>query len=195
MTADASLRSVKTAAGINAADASQLRAEKLLPLVYDELRQLAQGYLRHEGPGHTLGATALVHEAYLKLAQRPGVDWQGRTHFFAVSARVMRRLLVDHARGRRRLRRGGDWQRVTLNESLAPEADPDLDPAQLLSLDAALAKLAGLDERQAQIVELRFFSGLTVGEIAGYLGVSERTVAGDWSFARTWLRREILREV
>lgn len=175
------------------ADASQLRAEELLPVVYDELRQLARRYMRRERSGHTLEATDLVHQAYVRLARQPVHGWQGRTHFFAVGARVMRRLLVDHARGRGRQRRGGGRHRVTLNESVMPGADPELELAQLLSLDAALEKLAALDERQAQVVELRFFSGLTVAEIAEHLGVSERTVAGDWSFARTWLRRELLR--
>ncbi len=142
--------------------------------------------------GHTLQATALVHEAYLKLVDASQVSWRGRTHFFATSARVMRRLLIDHARGRGRQRRGGGLQRVTLDEALTPAAG-GLDHDQLLDLDAALRKLAGLDERQARIVELRAFGGLKTAELARFFAVSERTVEREWHFARAWLRRELQR--
>jgi RNA polymerase sigma factor (TIGR02999 family) len=127
----------------------------------------------------------------LKLVDQSRVNWQGRTHFFAVGANIMRRLLIDHARGRGREKRGGGWQRVTLAESLPPSNDPNLDVEQLLSLNSALEKLARLDERQAKMVELRFFAGLTVDEVAHLLGVSKRTVEDDWMHARAWLKREL----
>jgi RNA polymerase sigma factor (TIGR02999 family) len=165
--------------------------EALLPLVYDELRVLARKYLSRERPGHTLQATALVHEAYLRLVDQTRVDWQGRTHFFAVGARVMRNLLIDHARARGRVKRGGEWKRVTLAERLTPNGRGEYDPEQLLALDESLERLAQLDERQAKVVELRFFGGLTVPEVAHLLGVSQRTVEGDWTHARAWLKREL----
>jgi len=168
-------------------------AEALLPLVYDDLRQRAAFYLSRERPGHTLQPTALVHEAYLKLVDQTRVSWRGRTHFFAVGARVMRRLLIDHARGRGREKRGGEWQRVTLAESLQPSKDAELDLDQLLTLESALEKLAELDEREARVVELRFFAGLKVDEVAHLLGVSRRTVEDDWTHARAWLKRELSR--
>lgn len=167
--------------------------EQLMPLVYDELRRLARGYLSRERPGHTLQPTALVNEAYIKLVDQTRVDWQGRTHFFAVGARVMRNLLIDHARGRGRAKRGGAWHKVTLAEGLTPFTRGELDVDQLLSLNEALERLAELDERQARIVELRFFGGLTVPEVATVLGVSTRTVEGDWTHARAWLKRELSR--
>jgi RNA polymerase sigma factor (TIGR02999 family) len=191
MTADARTRVTEIVSGLGEEGGEKRVAEELLPLVYDELRRLAGRYLRREKPGHTLQATALVHEAYLELVDASRVSWQGRTHFFAVGARVMRRLLIDHARGRGRQRRGGGARRVSLHEALVP-AGEDLDREQLLDLDAALEKLAGLDERQARVVELRAFGGLTNAEIAALLGVSERTVERDWRFARAWLRRELL---
>lgn len=166
-------------------------AEQLMPLVYDELRRLARGYMARESRDHTLRPTALVHEAYLRLIDQSRVNWQGRTHFRAVGARVMRRILIDHARRRGGLKRGGDLQRVTLGDSLLRPPDPDVDLPELLSLSEALDKLARLDERQARVVELRFFGGLTSAEIAEALGVSERTVQGDWAHGRAWLRREL----
>jgi RNA polymerase sigma factor (TIGR02999 family) len=166
-------------------------AEELMPVVYDELRRLAHGYLRRERAGHTLESTALVHEAYLRLADQQRVSWRGRTHFLAVGARMMRRLLVDHARHRGRVKRGGDWRRITLDGAVASLLGRDLGPEDLLALDQALRKLADLDERQARIVELRFFSGLEVAEVAEVLGVSKRTVEGHWTHARAWLRREL----
>ncbi|HYO78712.1 MAG TPA: ECF-type sigma factor, partial [Thermoanaerobaculia bacterium] len=130
-----------------------------MPLVYDELRRVAASYLAHERSGHTLQPTALVHEAYLRIAHDSGA-WNGKTHFFAVAARAMRRLLVDHARARGRDKRGADWQRVTFEHAIAPLAG-ELDRVDMLALDAALEKLAALDPRQAEVVELRFFSGMT----------------------------------
>jgi RNA polymerase sigma factor (TIGR02999 family) len=166
-------------------------AEELMPLVYDELRRLARGYMSRETPGHTLQPTALVHEAYLRLVDTSQVSWQGRTHFFAVGARVMRRLLIDHARGRGRQKRGGDWHRVTFSGALPHMAEKELDLNQVLGLNDALERLTELDERQATVVELRFFGGLTVPEVAHVLGVSQRTIEGDWTHARAWLKREL----
>ncbi len=163
-------------------------ADELIPLVYDELRRLARGFLSRERPDHTLQPTALVNEAYLRLARQQAVDWAGRTHFFAVGANIMRRLLIDHARTRGRQKRGGDMRKVTLQEAITPGAGRDLGFDELLSLDAALTELAAANPRQAAIVELRFFGGLTVAETAEHLGVSKRTVEADWTAARDWLR-------
>ncbi len=193
MAVDARTRVTEIVSGLGEESGEEPLAEELLPLVYDELRRLARHYMRGESPDNTLQATALVHEAYLKLVDRSQVDWQGRTHFLAVSARVMRRLLIDHARGRDRQRRGGGWRRVTLDEFLRP-AEQGLDREELLALDAALEKLARFDQRQARIVELRSFGGLTTAEVAALLEVSERTVERHWHFARAWLRRELARD-
>lgn len=168
-------------------------AAELMPLVYAELRVLAEHYLRGERPGHTLQATALVHEAYLRLIDREDQSWQGRTHFLAVGARAMRNLLIDHARARGRLKRGGGLMRVTLAEPIAAGPGSALEPEELLALDRALEGLAELDERAARVVELRFFAGLKVAEVAELLGVSKRTVEEDWVHARTWLKREMAR--
>ncbi len=163
-------------------------AKKLMPLVYDELRQLAAGYLRSERRGHTLQPTALVHEAFMRLIDQSRVDWKGRTHFYAVGAQAMRRILIDHARARGRGKRGGDWQRVLLDEVEMPNELQDVD---LVALHDALESLATLDEGQARIVELRFFGGLTVEEVAHVLGVSKRKVEGDWTHAKAWLRNAL----
>jgi len=168
-------------------------AEELFPHVYNELRMMARRYLSRERPGHTLQPTALVHEAYIKLVDQSKVDWQGRTHFFAVGARVMRNLLIDHARAKGRVKRGGDLRKVTLAEGLTPLGNRELDAEGLLTLNDGLDRLAELDPRQARVVELRFFGGLTVPEAALILGVSERTVEGDWAHARAWLKRELSR--
>jgi RNA polymerase sigma factor (TIGR02999 family) len=163
--------------------------DALLPLVYDELRRLAQGYLSHEQPGHTLSSTALVHEAYLRLVKQKDVTWQNRAHFFAVAARMMRRILVDHARSHNYAKRGGGAMTLSLDESLVPAAPQrDLD---LVALDDALEALARLDERQSRMVELRFFGGLSIEETSEVLGVSAPTVKRDWASARAWLFREI----
>ena len=167
-------------------------AEELLPLIYDELRRLAQWQMGHEA-GHTLQPTALVHEAYLRLVDQTKTDWRGRTHFVAFASKVMRNLLIDHARKRASAKRGGDQRRVTLVEQISPFESRDLDTDQLLSLHAALERLGDEDERAAKIVELRYFGGLTVDEVAEVLGVSKRTVEGHWTHARAWLARELSR--
>lgn len=163
--------------------------ERLLPLVYEELRRLAGAYLGRERADHTLQATELVHEAYLKLADQSRVDWKGKTHFFAVAATAMRRILVDHARRRSREKRSGRWERVTLHDELAFFPGAGLEAEDLLVLDHALSALAEHDDRQSRIVEMRTFAGLTVEEVAATLGVSKRTVEGEWAHARAWLRR------
>ncbi|MFT7462133.1 MAG: RNA polymerase sigma-70 factor (ECF subfamily) [Pseudohongiellaceae bacterium] len=162
--------------------------DELLPLVYGSLKSMAGDMLRREGAGHTLQATAMVHEVYLKLVDQTRVQWQGRAHFVAVASQAMRRVLVDHARARKALKRGGGRLRVTINEDLAlsPERDEDV-----LAMHEALEKLHDLDERQARMVELRFFGGLTMKEVAEVLSVSLSTVEGDWTMARAWLRREL----
>jgi RNA polymerase sigma-70 factor (ECF subfamily) len=156
----------------------QQAASKLVPLVYDELRRLARHYMRRERENHTLQATALVHEAYLKLVQHQSVDWQNRAHFFGIAAQVMRHILVDHARGHGREKRGAGQQLVSLEEALvfSPEKS-----AELIKLDESLERLAKLDPRQGRIVELRFFGGLTVEETAHILGISPKTVKREWS--------------
>jgi RNA polymerase sigma-70 factor, ECF subfamily len=163
----------------------------LVPLVYDELRKVAARYLRREAPGNTLQPTALVHEAFLKLAEQHRVDWQGRTHVLAIGAKAMRRILVDHAKRKRRIKRGGGLKRIVLDEAaaLSPQRDEDL-----LAVDEALEKLATIDERQATIVELRFFGGMTVEEVAESLGISKRTVESEWTMVRAWLRRELAKD-
>ena len=177
----------------DAESAERVTAEGLFPLVYDELRGLARCYMSRETPGHTLQPTALVHEAYLKLVDQTRADWKGRTHFFAVGAQVMRRLLVDHARARGAQKRGAGWRNVTLEKVFSPSEKADLDPEQILGLNAALERLAELDEREAKVVTLRFFGGLTVEQVAEVLGVSRRTVENDWRHARAWLQLELSR--
>ena len=162
--------------------------EKLMPLVYAELHRLAKRYMGHEHAGHSLQTSALVNEAYLRLVEAHGVRWQNRAHFFAVSAQIMRRILVDFARARQNLKRGGGALQVTLDEGLiiSPESGVDL-----LALDEALDKLAVLNPRQSRVVELRYFGGLNEEEAAEALKVSPRTVRHDWSLARAWLYREL----
>ncbi len=169
----------------------KISPEQLLPLVYDALRGLARSQLRRERADHTLQSAELVHEAYERLADQSRVNWRGRTHFFAVAAQVMRRVLVDHARQRARRKRGGGLQRITLGDVAAGS---DLDLEELLALDRALKKLAALHEREARVVELRYFGGLTAREVASVVGVTERTVRRDWTFARAWLKRELSQE-
>jgi RNA polymerase sigma factor (TIGR02999 family) len=163
---------------------------RLMPLVYDELRRLADHYLRQERPDHTLQPTALVHEAYLKLIDQSRVEWQSRAHFLGVAAQLMRRILVDHARRHHALKRGGFRQKLSLDEAVDYSQTRDLD---LVALDDALNALAQFDERQSRIVELRFFGGLTIEETAEALGISPATVKVDWNMAKAWLRREISR--
>lgn len=162
--------------------------ERLMPLVYDQMRQIAQRLLRHESPGHTLQPTALVNEAFLRLAGKNNIDWQGKTHFFAIGAKVMRRILVDHARGKRAQKRGGEQCRIPLSDELCVSNRNDED---VLAIEEALEKLEDLDARQAKVVELRFYGGLTVEEVAEALGVSKRTIESDWTMVRAWLRREL----
>ena len=165
------------------------RDAELLALVYDELRSLAGAYLARENAGHTLQPTALVNEAYLRVSAQDAVEWKNPAHLRALSAIAMRRVLVDHARGKRAAKRGGGWDKVTLDTGMI-EGDRELDT---LELDAALTRLAEVDERRARVVELRFFGGLTNREVATHLDVSETTIEADWRFARAWLSRELER--
>src|SRR5690606_16048081 len=162
--------------------------DRVLPLVYDELRALARSQLRNERSAHTLNATALVHEAFLRLNQREQLEPADRGHFFAIAAQAMRRVLIDHARSRNRIKRGGGQRAITLDEGafLTDEA-----AEELVALDQALERLAAANERAARVVEQRFFAGLTLEETAAVLGVSLKTVQRDWILARAWLRKEI----
>jgi RNA polymerase sigma factor (TIGR02999 family) len=162
--------------------------DRLLPVVYTELRRQAARHLRRERAVHTLQTTDLIHEAYLRLVDQRSVRWQNRAHFFAVAAQSMRRILVDHARRRHRAKRGGSAIALPLDEGLVVAAEKSVD---LLTLDEALTRLAAIDVRQSQIVELRFFSGLSIEETARVLEVSRTTVKNDLNMAKAWLRREI----
>ncbi len=163
-------------------------ASKLIPVVYDELRHLAAGYMRRERPDHTLQPTALVHEAYVKLLAQRSVDWQGRAHFFGVAAQLMRRILIDHARGHLRQKRGGVQQKMSLDQALVFSEQQS---AEILAVDESLKRLEKVDPRQARVVELRFFGGLNIEETAEVLKVSSKTVKRDWSVARAWLYADI----
>jgi len=166
----------------------QAALDKLIPLVYQELRMLAQRHMRRENPGHTLQTTALVHEAYVRLIDQKNVRWQNRAHFFAVAARLMRRILLDRARGRICSKRGGGARQMSLDEA----ADFSLDrAAEMIALDDALESLAAIDPRKSQVVEMRFFGGLSVDETAETLQVSPETVLRDWRLAKVWLLREM----
>jgi RNA polymerase sigma-70 factor (ECF subfamily) len=166
--------------------------DDLMPLVYDELRQQAAGRLRREREGHTLQTTALIHEAYIKLIDQSDVRWQNRAHFFAIASQAMRRILIDHARTRQREKRGGANEDIPLDAFVLDVAGPEKS-MDLVALDEALTRLAGYDERQARIVELRYFGGLEIEETAEVLGVSPATVRRDWSFAKAWLKNELTR--
>ncbi len=166
----------------------QLALEKLMPLVYDELRRLAHRYMVREKAGHTLQTTALVNEAYIRLVDLKQIEWQDRAHFFAISARFMRRILVDFARSRGYQKRGGDAKQVSLDESVFVSPEPD---AELIRIDEALSALVEFDERKAKVVELRFFGGMTEEETAEVLHVSRETVKRDWRLARNWLLCEL----
>ena len=169
----------------------EIAQDRLFRVVYSDLRRLAHRYMANERPGQTLQTTALVNEAYLRLVDITQVQWQDRAHFFAVAARVMRRILVDGARARGYQKRGGDAENITLNEELLVTNRPGPD---LVALDDALTALAEVDHRKSQVVELRFFGGLNTDEIAEVLGVSSDTVLRDWKTAKVWLLREIRRQ-
>lgn len=162
--------------------------ERLMPLVEAELRRLARAYMARERPGHTLQTTALVNEAFMKLVGAQRLPWQDRAHFLGIAARLMRRVLVDHARSRGYRKRGGGAQQVPLDEALVVTPAPDLN---LLALDRALEKLMAVDERKSRVIELRFFGGLSVEETAEVLHVSADTVKRDWRLAKLWLLREL----
>jgi RNA polymerase sigma factor (TIGR02999 family) len=164
-------------------------AEEVLPLVYDELRRIAALQLRQERSEHTLQATAIVHEAYLRLSEESSLRWPSRAHFYAFAAHLIRRILVDHARNRNRLKRGGDLQRITVAE-IEAIADSGESP-DLVALDDALTTLETLDPRKAAVVELRFFAGLSIEETAAQLGVSPKTVSREWRLAKAWLFNEL----
>ncbi len=168
-------------------DGDELAADTLIRVVYEELKAVAASHMRAERGGHTLQPTALVHEAYLRLVDQREVKWQGRSHFFGVAAQAMRRILIDHARKRNALRRGGGNQVTLLDQHAITVADP----VPLMALDAALKKLATVNARQAKTVELRYFGGLGVKETAEVLEVSEITVKRDWRYAKAWLYREM----
>jgi len=172
------------------ANGTQSALEALTPLVYAELRRLARGYLRNEAPGHTLQPTALVHEAFLRMVGH-APDCENRSQFYGVAAHLMRQILVDHARTRQAVKRGGQFVHVSLEEELVLSREQD---SYLVALDEALERLAVVDPRKARVVELRFFGGLSVEESAEALNVSEVTVRRDWQFAKTWLLRELSQE-
>lgn len=164
--------------------------EALLPLIYDELRGLARHYMHFERPGHTLQTTALVHEAYLKLGGDRGMEWEGRNHFLRVAAQAMRHILIDHARKKRSLKKGGDRLREPLDKAVELFEKTSL--VDLVDLDSALDRLGKIEQQLVRIVELRFFGGFTVLETAQILGISKTTVKHDWSLARAWLKQQIV---
>jgi RNA polymerase sigma-70 factor (ECF subfamily) len=169
-------------------EGNQAALDKLYPLVYNELRRLAHGYLRRERKGHTLQTTALINEAYLRLVDQKHVHWANRSHFFGISAQIMRRILIDHARRYDYSKRGGRAQRISLNEGAIVAKQR---ARELLMLDEALNSLAKIDPRRSQVVELRYFGGLNNEEIAEVLKISENTVTRDWNMARAWLYQEL----
>ena len=170
-------------------DGDSNAADKLLGLVYEDLRQLAAHYMAKESPGHTLQATALVHDAWLRITSNSKVKWNGRRHFFGAAAKAMRRILIERARKRKAQRHGGDQKRVDLEEVEISAANKD---EQLLALNDVLGKLAVIDQPKACLVELRYFTGLTIEETARLLGISEATAKREWSYARAWLMAEII---
>ena len=169
-------------------DGEQGAAEQLVPMVYAEFHRLAQRYMAHERPGHILQTTALVNEAYVRLVDTAQTNWRNRAHFFAACSQVMRRILVDWARSRQASKRGGEAQALQLDEALVVTDEPGAD---IVALDDALNALAALDPRKGQVVEMRFFGGLSVEETAAVLKTSPETVMRDWKFAKSWLRREL----
>jgi RNA polymerase sigma factor (TIGR02999 family) len=166
----------------------QKALDRLMPLVYNELRRIAARYLHSERSGHTLQTTALVHEAYLRLVDETHIEWQGRAHFFGVAATLIRNILVDHARTQKALKRGGNVSKLSLDEAFAIPAQKEPD---ILAVDDALRELSKIDEQQARIVELRFFAGLTIEETAEVLNISVSTVKRDWVLAKTWIYRAL----
>jgi RNA polymerase sigma-70 factor, ECF subfamily len=170
---------------------NQAALDRLMPLVYTELRQLARRYMRRERSGHTMQTTALIHEAYLRLVDQNQVRWQNQAHFFGIAARLMRHILIEHARRHARAKRGGGAGKISLDETaIVSQARA----AELLALDDALEQLAAIDQRKSRVVELRFFGGLSVEEAAEVLNVAPNTVLRDWRMAKAWLRREISHE-
>ena len=170
---------------------NQAALDRLLPLIYTELRQLARRYMRRERPGHTMQTTALIHEAYLRLVDQNQVRWENQAHFFGIAARLMRQILIEHARSHSRAKRGGGAGTISLDEAaLVSQARA----AELLALDDALERLAAVDPRKGRVVELRFFGGLSVEEAATVLNVAPNTVLRDWRLAKAWLHREITHE-
>ena len=164
--------------------------QRLTPLVYEELRRLASHYLRQEGQGNTLQTTALVHEAYLRMVNQDAADWQGRSHFFGIAAKLIRQILVDHARKRQAGKRDSGGPLLSFDESIEMPGGSQVD---LVRLDDALASLAKIDEQQSRIIELRFFGGLSIDEAAQLIGISPRTLKRQWAIARAWLFRELSR--
>lgn len=164
--------------------------DRLMPLVYDELRRLAASYMRRERPDHTLQPTALLNEAYLRLVDQTRIAWQGRAHFFGIAAQMMRRILLDHARQLKAAKRGSGGSKLPLEAALGESERQNVD---VIALDEALTRLEELDPRQSRVVELRFFAGLEVNEVAEVLEISRATVNREWAIARTWLYREISR--
>ena len=169
-------------------EGNQAALDELYPLVYDELHRLARRYMSRERKGHTLQTTALINEAYVRLVDQRNVQWANRSHFFAISAQIMRRILIDHARRHAYAKRGGGARQVSLDETAAIAQG---DFSEFLRLDEALKSLAELDPRRSQVVELRYFGGLNNEEIAGVLKISENTVIRDWNMARAWLHRQL----
>ena len=169
-------------------DGNQTALDKLYPLVYDELHKMANRYMKRERKDHTLQTTALINEAYVRMVDQKNVHWENRAHFFAISAQIMRRILIDHARRHHYAKRGGGALKVSLDETAMVASDPASD---MLLLDEALNRLAEMDPRRGQVVELRYFGGLNNEEIAGVLKISENTVTRDWNMARAWLYQEL----
>jgi len=173
---------------VNWGDGDQAARDKLMPLVYNELHRLAHHYMRRERPGHTMQTTALVNEAYLKLVDQRNVNWQNKAHFFAISAQLMRRILVDQARSHTYAKRGGGARQVSLDEVAHLSL---VKATELVALDDALQGLAAIDPRQARVVELRFFGGLTIQETAEVLGLSSATIKSEWQTAKAWLYHQL----
>ena len=169
-------------------DGNQSALDELYPLVYDELHRLARRYMSRERKGHTLQTTALINEAYVRLVDQKNVHWANRSHFFAISAQIMRRILIDHARSHAYAKRGGGAQQISLDEAATVVSEQ---ASELLRLDEALKSLAEMDARRSHVVELRYFGGLSNEEIAGVLKVSENTVTRDWNMARAWLHQQL----